>query len=293
MMARTPEDPGELELLLRRAWEAGRRRWPQVDLPAEVFARHVARLLPRGSPEKPFASIIEGLDIEGLYLACACVNGVPMAVETLEEHYLARLPALLGQLRLSATALDEVCQSLRTHLLVRTPEGEPRLARYAGGGALLIWMRVIAARMVLKQRASGRETPAGNMLTALADSPAVGPDAELELIRRRYRHEFRDALRDAFASLSSEQRYLLRLHFIDRLPTTKIAPLYGMDQSTISRRLRDAREQVYEETRRQLQERLRLSSREFTSLTEAIKSRFDMSLSQFLNDDNEEDEDEG
>jgi RNA polymerase sigma-70 factor len=61
-----------------------------------------------------------------------------------------------------------------------------------------------------------------------------------------------------------------------------MGPLFGKDQSTISRWLKDVRERVYEETKRRLQERLRLSSQEFESLMSAIQSKFDVSLSQLL-----------
>jgi RNA polymerase sigma factor (sigma-70 family) len=70
--------------------------------------------------------------------------------------------------------------------------------------------------------------------------------------------EFRSAVREAFATLSPRQRYLLRLHFIDRLSTAEMGKLYSVDQSTVSRWLRSARQAVFEETKRRLMERRRL-----------------------------------
>jgi RNA polymerase sigma-70 factor len=287
-MAKPPEEPPEFEGCLRRAWEIGRRRWPEVDLPADVFIRHVAQLLPKASEGGAPETSIEKLDLDGLYLACACASGVPRAIEMFEQHYLAKLPSTLGHLKLSVATLDEICQQVRMHLLVHSPGARPRLAEYSGRGALLSWMRVIASRMALKQGAAVRETPDESIVAALEALPASGTDVEMELIKRRYRHEFRQALGEAFAVLSRDERYLLRLNIIDGLPTTKMAPLFGKDQSTISRWLKDAREKVYEETKHRLQNRLGLSSQEFVSLMDAIKSRFDMSLSQFLNEDNDE-----
>jgi RNA polymerase sigma-70 factor len=286
-MTKPLEDAVELEELLRRAWAEGRRRWPRVDLSERVFASHLARLLPETRKAELFAPVLERFDLEGLYLACACMHGVPAAVQALEDHYFAKLPASLAYLRLSATAVDDVCQRVREHLLVGTPESGPKLAGYTGRGALLTWMRVTAARMARRENTLGHEAPDEDMMKAL---PAPGADAEFELNKLQYRHEFRQALREAFAGLSSEQRSLLRLHFIDRLPTTQMAPLFGKDQATISRWLKKARETVYEETKRRLQERLGLSSEQFESHTNALKSHFDMSLSQFLGDA-EEDED--
>src|SRR5262245_10445719 len=117
-MARAPWGGAEFESLLRFAWEVGRRRWPEVDLPVEVFGEHLGGLLPGGLAAGPLAAQIERLDLEGLYLACACVKDVPAANKVFEQHYMARLRGLLGYLKLSDSALDEVCQDVRTHLLV-------------------------------------------------------------------------------------------------------------------------------------------------------------------------------
>lgn len=284
----------EIEVLLRRAWEIGHGRWPHVELPSDVFARHLSRLLPEASAESPLAPLIEQLALEDLYLACACVHGVPSAIETLEREYLAKLPGLLGHIKLpSATTLDDVCQMVRTHLLLPTDKAVPRIAEYTGRGALMSWIRVVAVRMALRQRASDRETPEENRLAALEALPAPGPDAEFDLIKRRYHREFRQATREAFASLPSEQRHLLRLHFIERLPTTRLGPLFGVDQSTVSRWLKSARQAVYEETKRLLKERLGLSSHDFESMLADIESRFDVSLSQVLGEEEDEEDEEG
>jgi RNA polymerase sigma-70 factor len=286
------QDSAKCEELVRRAWEAVRHRWKQVDLPEDVFIRHVLRLLPTVCQEYTLKSLLEKYDLEGLYLACACVNGVPNAANALEQDYMAHLPAPLRSLRLSEAMLDEVCQKVRMHLLVGTPRGGPRLATYTGSGGLMSWMQVIATRMALKLGASVRETPDDNALAAMEDLPAPGTDPEMALLKSRYRRQFSQAVREAFAALPNE-RYLLQLHFIERLPTTKMAPLFDKDQSTISRWLKDAREAIYWETKRRLKDRLQLTTQEFESLMETIRSRFDVSLSQILNDqDGDEGEDE-
>lgn len=269
---------------LRRAWEKGRERRPQVDLPFEVFARHVGPLLPESSHEEE-----GGLNVEELYLACACVEQVPGAHEALERDYLAILPARLSHLRLSATVMDEVCQKVREHLLVGSPKAGPKLAGYKGKGSLLTWMQVMATRMARRLTPPAQTAPEETGPEAL---PMPEPDAEFALIRRHYRRDFQHALSDAFAALSAEQRFLLQLHFMEGVPTTRMAPLFGKDQATISRWLKAARARVYEETKRLLLERLRLSSREFESLTNAIRSNFDVSLSQLLGDGEEREDKE-
>ncbi|WP_224365486.1 RNA polymerase subunit sigma-70 [Hyalangium versicolor] len=283
-----PGDGVELEGVLLRAWETARGPWPQVALPAELFVKHLARHLPETSDGNPLATVLEELALADLYLACACVQQVPEAVEAMERHCLAKLPGLMGYLKLPDAVLDDVCQMVRIQLLLGSSEAGPRLADYTGRGALLSWVRVIAVRLALKQAPPGRAAPEDGLLSALEALPSPETDAELDLVKRRYRPMFLQAIRESFDALSSEQRHLLRLHVIDRLPTTRLGPLFGVDQSTVSRWIIRAREAVYEETKRRLKERLRLSSREFDSLTDAIDSQLDLSLSQLLKDDEPE-----
>lgn len=274
-----------LEDLLRRAWEVARAPSPSVDLPADIFVRYLAERLPEDCVDVPLERVLERLMLSDLYLACAYVHKVSGADKLLERHWLEKLPTFLTSLKLSPMLVDEVCQSLRIHLLLSTVEGGPRLAGYTGRGTLMSWMWVIAARMARKQRTPNWETPTENAFAELEAVPMLGADAEFELIKRRYRPEFRQALREAFAALSSEQRLLLRLHFIRRMSTTKMGPIFGVDQSTVSRRSRTARYAVHDETKRRLKERLGLSTDEFESLIKAIESQFDSSLSEDLEDE--------
>jgi RNA polymerase sigma-70 factor len=280
-----PADAAELEGLLRRAWETGRAPWPAVGLPAEIFVRHLAERLPDKSAGVPLEEVLARLILTDLYLACACVHEVPGAPEALDRHYLEKLPASLGFLKLSDMTLDDICQLVGIQLLVGVEGSSPQLGEYKGQGTLPSWMRVIAARMAYKQNTASRAIPAENAPGVLEAIPMVGADSELELIKRRYLRDFRQALREAFATLSSEQRQLLRLHFINRLSTTRMGPLFGVDQSTVSRRIRTARYAVYDETKRRLQERLGLSTHEFESLLKALDSRFDSSLGEDLEEE--------
>ena len=124
--------------------------------------------------------------------------------------------------------------------------------------------------------------PEENVVEALKNLPAPESSMELDLIKRRYRREFHQAVREAFAALSSNQRHLLQLHFVDGLSMTEMGTLYRVNQSSISRWLRDARQSVYEGTKNLLKERLRISSGEFESLLAAVESQLDLSLSELL-----------
>lgn len=273
----------DFEDQLRCAWEVGRAPWPQVAVPADVFVRHLAQRIPKESAGLPLERVLAQFTLSDLYFACACVHDVPASIEMLERHYMAKLPALLGRLNLSDMAIDDVCQSVRIHLLLGTSESGPQLAEYTGRGSLLNWIRVIAVRMALKQGGAVREKVLEeNTIDALEAMPSSEGGTDLELIKRRHVPDFLQAMYEAFAELSDEQRKHLRLHYIERVSTTRMGMQLGKSQSVISRRLKTTRKVVRDGTKRRLKEWLELSSKEFTSLFDIIESQLDLSISQIF-----------
>jgi RNA polymerase sigma-70 factor (ECF subfamily) len=275
-------DAAELAGRLTRAWEDARAKWPTVELDPKLFVKHLAERLPAKAPTDPIEPLLESLVLDDLYLACACLHGVPSAIAAFEHYYLPKLRKHLAQRRQSAAALDEICQLTRVKILVSTAEGPPKIADYAGEGSLMGWVRAIASRISLRQREAekpGTEEDPGDILDMLPE-PGAAPD--MDAIRQRHQEDLRQAMREAFAMLSADDRHLLRLYYVDKLSMYKLMPLYGVSQPTISRRMADAREQVYKETRRLLQERLGLSQLEFQSFMKLIDSQFDVRISQLL-----------
>lgn len=280
-----PADMAVLGELLERSLESARAQWPGVELHGSEFVRHLAERLSDVPPESSLEPFIEQLSIAELYLACACESGIPEAIAAFEQHYLAKLPELLGHLRQPAATIDDICQLARVKILVHTPEGSPRISEYTGRGALMSWVRVIAVRIALKRSAADKSASDESVTEVLESLPAAEASAELDLIKQRHRTEFRQALREAFAALAADERHLLRLYFADRLSTTELGELFRVNQSTVSRRLKIARQTVYEETRRRLQERLRLSAREFQSFLAVLDSQLDLSMSQIFGEE--------
>ena len=286
VLAVSSNDDG-LEQPLRLAWERARASWPSVPLAFEPFGAHVRRLLPADDHAGPRAALLDTLAASDLYLACACLQGMSAAHHLLETHFLARLPSHLGHLKLPKPVLDEVCQSVRILLLVAPDGTRPRLAEYMGVGSLASWLRVIAVRMARKQNPLVWETPEENMLEAMAELPSPGPSPEFDLIRRRYHHDFLQALNEAFSTLPPERHYLLRLRFVEGMSTIRLGALYRKNQSTLSRWLKSARKQVRDETKRLLCERLGLNTKDFESLLLMLGSQLDLSVSQILREEDD------
>jgi RNA polymerase sigma-70 factor (ECF subfamily) len=278
----TPVGDGALEAALAAALEAGRARWPDLALQPERFVAHLASIVPATDPSP--AAAIAGLHAADLYLTCACANGVLGAVERFEAAHLRPLGPVLGAaLRSSAFDVDEVRQRLRVRLFVGDAGRAPLVGSYSGRGALSAWVRVAAVRLALTlardvaigERAGRRASDEG----ALA---AAGVDPELAFIKDRYRREFEEAFGAALSAASTRERALLRLNVVGGLSLEQIGRMYGVDRSTISRWLADARRALLDNTEAALKQRLGTEPADFASMARLFTSQLEIDLPELL-----------
>jgi len=266
-----PEVAG-LEEALRSMHQRGRQAWPGVELAADAFARHLGGLW------SPRHTALTALHAEDVYLACACAEGDPRALQALDPL----LKAACGNLPAgTASVSDEVRQLLREKLLVAHGDEAPQIAGYSGEGPLGTWLRVIAVRTALGQRKkSVREVGLEEVQFDAADSGQ--PDLELDYLKLRHGEDFRAAFRDAAQALSPRDRTVMRLYYVDGLGVEKLGAMYQVHASTVSRWLATTRETLLIETRRLLGERLKLTSSEVESLLGILRSRMQASLRKVL-----------
>ncbi|MCY1074796.1 sigma-70 family RNA polymerase sigma factor [Archangium lansingense] len=273
-----PEDTDAFERLLIQTWETSRAPWPAVNVPAESFLTHLAARLPEADPNSPLEPLLEKLSLTELYLACACMRRIGPAIEFLERDYLSQLPRMLRSSNHPDAMIDDVCQLVRVKLLVSTPESGPKIAEYTGRGTLLSWVRTTAARIANKQREGVKAEPMDPTIF-FPDLPTPGDGPERALIGERSRAILRQAINGAFSVLPADKLYLIRLHVVDRLSSYELAALFGVNQSTVSRWLKTAREMVRDETERRLREELDFSRRDFESFISALDSKFELDMS--------------
>lgn len=248
----------------------GRRAWPQVALDEAAFTRHLERL----------GYIAGELHAADLYLACACTLGAPQAVEAFDQAFMPKVAAFVASVDGSPSFVEEVRQHLRDKLLVAPEGGVPKIADYSGRGPLGGWVRVSAVRAAIdlqRRRRSALHVEGG-----FAETAAVAIDPEMALIKARYEAEFSTAIRSAMASLSARERNVLYMHFVDGQSIDRIGAVYKTHRATAARWLARTREKLLDHVHQELGERLRLTPSEFVSLTAAIRSQLDVSLSGLL-----------
>jgi RNA polymerase sigma-70 factor (ECF subfamily) len=263
----------DLEQLLAELVHEGTTAWPHIPLPAHVFVARLATLF----TDTSLAAWLRQLRASDLFLAIACTERVANAIETFDRELLASVPQILSRGGFRDLQSDEIRQRVRERLFV----GASRIADYSGRGTLASWLHVVTLRVAIDFTREQRAQPIIDNVQ-IEDAEFVGTDPELSLIKERYRGPFKRALQTAVGELSSEQRNLLKLHFVDGVTLDKLATLFGVHRATIARRIAQAREAAFDRIRDLLRAELGIGSREFQELLVLLRSRLELSLSALL-----------
>jgi RNA polymerase sigma-70 factor (ECF subfamily) len=140
---------------------------------------------------------------------------------------------------------------------------------------------VTAQRIALSlRRHEAAEERAADRLGA--EPALVDDDPELRFIKQHLRDQFRRAVTEAVDALPEHERMIYRLHVVDGVTVERIAKMYGVAHSTVSRRMAAAREQIVEEAKRILREEMRVDANDFDSMARLLVSQLDLSVSRLL-----------
>lgn len=275
--------PDDLDERLSRLWSDGSGAWPELIVSAPRFVVHVAERL---APDAGLGEALAKVHAADLYLACACAHGVRGAVALFERRYADVIAKALRRIDSSATFIDEARQVLLQRVFVADGGAPARIATYSGRGPLASWIAVAAQRTGLNLLRGEEPCDRSGDGAIYTDLPA-GLDPELDYLRARYRREFREAFQDAIAALSERERMILRLHFVSGLPHDRIAVLYKVNQSTVTRWIAKARATILSEVQRHLRERLNMGASELRSIAALVASQLDLSLARWFGGDRE------
>lgn len=243
---------------------------PDIHLDPSVFLAHVALHVVPGELGRVHA--------EDLYLALACASGDTRALAKLDAQVMPKVAQVLRRFE-PALDVDDVLQKLRLRLLLCRGAQPARIANYSGIGTLASWVRTVALRLAVRMTPRHAEEPADEeQLGRLVASD----DPELELLRGQYRAAFREAFRGAFEMLTSKDRNVLRLHFIDGLTVDRIGALYGVHRGSAWRWLEQVRSRLERGTRARLAQQGNLGRSELEHLLVVMQSQLADSLGRLL-----------
>lgn len=261
---------GELSDLVQRA----RGEAPAVDLDVLGFVAHVAERATFDAHGRP---MLRSLHAGDLWIAYGCIVQHASALAVFERRFAPEIKSALARSFERALAEDAELK-LRSKLFLVAEDEQPRLASYAGRGALSPWLRAAAARMAIDLMRTRRESPADP--STLADLTAVDP--LLGQLKSQYRDEFRVAFGEAAAELTDRDRTLLRYRFFDDLSIDEIGVLYRVHRATVARWIAGIRESLFEATRARLMGRLSIDTEEVDSVLRLIDSHLEISIEAVL-----------
>lgn len=264
---------------LHGLYEQARAAWPEVALPEATFVAHVRAHLAAAAAGEGFERALLDLHGPDLYLACACAQGDTGAIALFEKRYLVEVVARLGRRYAAPGFADELTQVIRERLLVAGKGTRPRIAAYAGRGPLLAWVRVAATREAVDL---WKKLKGAGALEVRADGLVSTSDPELDFLRREYGVVIRAAIAGAIQSLEPRAATMLRQFFIEGVKVRTLAAFYRLNERTVRRAVTTARQQIVEEARRLLAQRLDTSEAEFDSVIRLVWTEIDPSLIKLL-----------
>ena len=190
---------------------------------------------------------------------------------------MARVPDYVLRIRAGRDVVDEVQQKLRERLIMGGDTTPPKIAEYSGKGALGGWLRVTAVRTALNHLRS-----AGPPTEGLGDEMSLTTDPELAYVKEHAHGLFSDAFKRVLGGLDTNERTILRLHYIEGLTMDQLARLYQTPRSTIARRVAEARQQILVATEALLRDERRLSPSSVASVIRQARSQLDVTITRLL-----------
>lgn len=253
--------------------ERARRAWPMVSCDEAEFRADCAAAMAEGA-------VFHG---EDRWLALACESGQPQALRALERLVAPMLEQLVLRSRGSRIEAADLKQLVWQRLLVAAPPDEPKLREYRGRGSLKAWLRVIATRLLVdtSRKQSGNEAPISEERATDALIAATS-DPELLFLKHHARGHLVEAVSQALAALSKDERLLLRQHLVDDLGIDQLAVAHGIHRATAARWVQSAKASLLSDARKRLSARMGISGGELESVMRMIESQLHVSIGRML-----------
>lgn len=253
--------PRDIEQLLREGAarlvaRAGESRALGADAVLPRVRATTEKYLLRHQPDAPAKEVgefIDRLHADEFLLVVACERGDERAWADLMERYRATVMSAARGASAGEAEAEELAQSVWAELygLRETRDGRPagKLAYYSGCGSLGGWLRAVVGQLgVDRHRRTSRlvQTEEASDFDRLAAAegahddgwrPRALPDPESALAEGEAARAVEEALAQAVAELSGEDRLLVKLYYFDGLRLKEAGAVLGVHEATASRRL--------------------------------------------------------
>lgn len=260
---------------LRSRWDEARAAWPAI-APVAVEAWLAAVGAGMVDAGDVLARIGE-LHAGDLYLAQACAGGDAKAIAAFDHGCRDTVMGSLRTMGLADDVIADVAQDVRAKLLAGS---NPRIGTYTGRASLRTWTRTVATRAAVSRLRKKPQAHVDDEVLAALPAPGDGP--EEQHFRAKYKVELKAAFEEAMASLTAQQRNVLRHHYVDTLSIDEIGALYGVHRTTAFRWLETARATLAKRTQSGFAARIKATPSELRSIVRLLQSNIELSLQRVL-----------
>ena len=112
-----------------------------------------------------------------------------------------------------------------------------------------------------------------------------GAGSEVTIDTAQHRAAFQAALQEALDSLTTREKTLMRLHFLDGMNIDALGVVFRVHRATVARWLVAIRSQVLDRVREKLSLEIGASSSEAQSLVRLLRSDVQVSIRRILSED--------
>lgn len=251
---------------------------PTVRADVSRFAEKIVQQATQDGRREP--ALLLSLRAADLWLAFGCAARDAGALARFDVLFRDELDVVHRRVRPRGIDRDDFVQVAREKLFVKEP---PKIAEYSGQGDLRNWLRVTLTRTLLDMSRKRQEELLGDPDSGQGfQLPAPGKDPELDFMQAHYKDAFRQAFERAARSLETDDRNLLRQHFVHGLGIDQLSGLLGVHRATAARRIGKARDELMDRTRRELMLALNLSAGELDSVMRFVESQVHLTVERVL-----------
>ncbi len=253
--------------------------WPDIGGDLSVFAGYIGGRLPEGDD---LSGQLEKLKVSDLYLAWGCSQGDAVALAAFATHFDEMVEGAVRRFAKQGLDVEEAKQKVLEYILFPTGKRAAAISLYGGHGSLKGYLGVTVVREVLRMIKANKKMPAVDMQDPGVMLADVSDDPELQMLKNRYRTEFKSAFQDAMTGLDPSDRNLLRYYYVSDLTLTQIAAISGVKHNTVSRRLAKVRSTLLTSTRDGLLAMAGVDQHQFDSIVRLVQSQLNVSMYRIL-----------
>lgn len=295
----TPAWLAQIRPRVEREWTLASQVWPRIHLSLEAFLLKVSQIAKKQVPAEPSApapragenleQFLQSLRWKELYLASACANGDEAAWEIFREQYQPAIRRTALRALGNAAEAEELAHTLLTDLFMPgrpgAAKGDNKIGQYHGMGSLEGWIKVVIHRLAIDRfRLQQRNLSLEELeVEPSSAAPADRSEHSVEQFEtERASHMVSRSLARALDQLTTQEKLLLNLYYLQNVNLKEIGTWLHVHESTASRWLDRLKARLRKSMSKQLQQEFGVKKAEISYVMEQAKSQVEIDLKKIL-----------